>query len=295
MKFLPAILATLLMWLNGCSNYAHNPPDGPQSRQPASSSAAPATAIIAPVPEPVAISVTGRVIHVLVALCDNKYQGIVPVPARIGNGDDPANNLYWGAAYGVKTFLTRSREWQLISQISDVSATVLERAVFRHSTKDVWLIADAYRGREIKQTIQDLFAYAAGAKSASVTFTSASGKVTLGGGGNANLIAFVGHNGLMDFSLSGYPARQNNRQHDVMVLCCISKNYFAEPLKAAGALPLLLTTGLMAPEAYVLKAALDGWLNNESSARIRERAASAYHQYQRCGLKAARNLFTTEP
>ena len=36
----------------------------------------------------------GRVVHVIVALCDNRYQGIVPVPERIGNGDDPRNNLY---------------------------------------------------------------------------------------------------------------------------------------------------------------------------------------------------------
>lgn len=32
---------------------------------------------------------TARVLHVLVALCDNEHQGIVPVPAKIGNGDDP--------------------------------------------------------------------------------------------------------------------------------------------------------------------------------------------------------------
>jgi len=27
-----------------------------------------------------------RTIHVMVALCDNKYQGIAKVPAKIGNG-----------------------------------------------------------------------------------------------------------------------------------------------------------------------------------------------------------------
>lgn len=48
-----------------------------------------------------------KVVHVVVALCDNKYQGIVPVPAMIGNGQDPSNNLYWGAAYGVKTFMKK--------------------------------------------------------------------------------------------------------------------------------------------------------------------------------------------
>src|SRR5207249_4829544 len=40
---------------------------------------------------------SAKVIHVVVALCDNQYQGIVPVPALIGNGDNPAKNLYWGA------------------------------------------------------------------------------------------------------------------------------------------------------------------------------------------------------
>ncbi|WP_176700834.1 hypothetical protein [Gilliamella sp. Fer4-1] len=38
-----------------------------------------------------------KVIHVLVALCDNKYQKIVPVPKAIGNGQDPKSNLYWGS------------------------------------------------------------------------------------------------------------------------------------------------------------------------------------------------------
>lgn len=33
-----------------------------------------------------------RTIHVFVALADNKNQGIVPVAAILGNGDDPAHN-----------------------------------------------------------------------------------------------------------------------------------------------------------------------------------------------------------
>ncbi|MDR2238683.1 MAG: hypothetical protein LBE92_21425 [Chryseobacterium sp.] len=53
-----------------------------------------------------------KTIHVLVALCDNKYQGIVPVPEKIGNGQDPDQNLYWGAAYGVRTYFKKSKEWK---------------------------------------------------------------------------------------------------------------------------------------------------------------------------------------
>ena len=45
-----------------------------------------------------------KTIHILTALCDNKYQGIVPVPKSIGNGQDPKNNLYWGCQNGILTY-----------------------------------------------------------------------------------------------------------------------------------------------------------------------------------------------
>jgi len=47
----------------------------------------------------------------------------------------------------------------------------------------------------------------------------------------------------------------------------------------------------MAPEAYTLKAAVDGWISGETGAEIRERAAAAYDKYQHCGLHAAQKLF----
>src|SRR6476661_8623706 len=58
-----------------------------------------------------------KVIHVLVALCDNINQGIVPVSARLGNGQDPTTNLYWGAAFGVKTFFSKSQQWTKILDV----------------------------------------------------------------------------------------------------------------------------------------------------------------------------------
>jgi hypothetical protein len=78
----------------------------------------------------------GKLIHVLVALCDNQYQGIVPVPARIGNGDDPPNNLYWGARFGVKTFFKRAGDWRLITEARNPREEVLERLVFKHQNVD---------------------------------------------------------------------------------------------------------------------------------------------------------------
>jgi hypothetical protein len=49
----------------------------------------------------------------------------------------------------------------------------------------------------------------------------------------------------------------------------------------------------MSPEAYVLSAAIDGWMKKESNEQIRLRAADAYNKYQHCGGNAARALFAT--
>jgi hypothetical protein len=231
----------------------------------------------------------GKLIHVLVALCDNESQGIVPVPARIGNGDDPANNLYWGARFGVKTFFKRASDWKLIAETRNPRDGILERLVFKHQSKNVHLIADAYRGREIKDCVADFFEFSAGRAGETITANS----VELHAGGGADLIAFVGHDGLMDFSLDSYPQKADDRQRDAIMLACVSKRYFAEPLRKTGARPLLWTTGLMAPEAYVLKAAMDGWVLNENGEEVRRRAATAYNQYQRCGVNAALRLFSS--
>ena len=91
-----------------------------------------------------------RLVHVFVALADNASQGIVPVPAAIGNGDDPAKNLYWGAAFGVRTYFKKSFEWKEVATVKNPNSYILERSVFVHGASGTYLIADAYRGREIK-------------------------------------------------------------------------------------------------------------------------------------------------
>jgi len=234
-----------------------------------------------------------RTIHVFVALADNQSQGIVPVPAKLGNGEDPDHNLYWGAAAGIKTYFARSTEWERISCGSAPKREILERCVFKYRTENVYLVADAYRGVEIRQAILDFLSSAAGDGSEVINLPAASGGVTLPIHGGANLVAYVGHDGLMDFQLSRLPNKKNDAHRDAVVLACASKQYFTESLRASGASPLLWTTGLMAPEAYTLKSALDGWIAGESNEQIRDRAARAYDKYQKCGFRAAHRLLTS--
>jgi len=233
-----------------------------------------------------------RTVHVFVALADNQFQGIVPVPRTLGNGDDPKRNLYWGAAFGVRTYFDRSKDWKLLHCGTRPKPSVLERCIFRHKSQNAYLLADAYRGREIKQATTDFLSAAAGAP-ATTTTRDGTHDVTLNIAGAANLIAYIGHDGLMDFQLPALMHGKPDVKRHAVILACASKQYFTPALKASGAYPLLWTTNLMAPEAYILKDALDGWLADESHEQIRERAAAAYDRYQKTGIRAARRLFAT--
>lgn len=236
-----------------------------------------------------------RTVHVFVALADNQHQGIVPVAAVLGNGEDAQRNLYWGSSYGVKTFFSRSPDWERILCTLKPKDQILERCVFKFRTADVFLIADAYRGIEIKQAILDFFYSAAGggADLIAVTLPSSGKAVSLPAHGGANLVAYIGHDGLMDFKLPQYPKQRKGEHREAIVLACISKQFFRDGLRASGADPLLWTTGLMAPEAYTLKSALDGWIVGEDHELIRDRAAGAYDKYQKCGVKAAHRLLVS--
>jgi hypothetical protein len=234
-----------------------------------------------------------RTVHVFVALCDNEYQGIVPVAPKFGNGDNPANNLYWGAYFGVRSYFKRSKEWTLINKKSDPHEFVLERCVFQHKDKEVYVVADAYRGKEIKTAIVDFLNAAAGSKIEEESFIITDDTLNLGLFGNADLLAYIGHDGLMDFNIESYPMHADSIVRDAIIIACISQTFFHEAIQEAGARPLVWTTGLLAAEAYPLKAAIDGWILGEDAEQIRSRAAEAYHKYQKCGLKAAKHLFVT--
>jgi hypothetical protein len=229
-----------------------------------------------------------KTIHVFVALCDNKYQGIVPVPPAIGNGQDPNSNLYWGCSAGIRTYFKNSREWVLVKKYK-INNIRLERLVFKHKIKKFYLVADAYDGRYIKQCTIDFLQSCAG----QVKDTLHVNGIKLGINGNGKLIAYIGHDGLMDFSLPNSFQNTDSLTRDAILLACKSKKYFTPLLAPTRANPLVWTTGLMCPEAYTLHDALSSYIRHEPVENIRSKAASAYARYQRCSEKAARNLLVS--
>lgn len=239
------------------------------------------------------------IIQVSVALADNKYQWIVPVPAVIGNGQDATTNLYWGARYGLKTYMTRDAGWEKVASLTPRDSRILERLVLRKKflresrSVPVYIVADAWDGRYINDTIEQFMRFNAGYDDYVVLI----GDTQLHTGGKAHLVVYVGHNALMDYAgmkniIAARPeASKDNMTNDAIVLACKSQDYFSSRLEKVKATPLVMTTGLMAPEAYTLDAAIEKWITGASVDEVRKAAAASYNKYQKTGRKAAERLF----
>jgi hypothetical protein len=212
-----------------------------------------------------------RQIRVFVALCDNKTQGIVPVGEKIGNGDDPDSNLYWGCSDGFGSFFRRSGQWKVMASDKGISETILRRLTLRHAEDRIDLVADAYRGSQIRQCLKDFEEAAHSNK--------------------FDLVAFIGHNGLMDFDLKT-PDKTAGNDTEVIVLCCLSEKYFGDRLRASGCRPILMTQQLMYPGAFLLHAAIEKWRSGGSRPDIRTAAAMAYARNQGIPVRAASGVFS---
>ena len=133
------------------------------------------------------------VIHVSVALADNINQWIVPVPESIGNGQSPRTNLYWGALYGVKTYMIKKAGWKKIATPESQNPKILERLILtktflrKGENVTIYLVADAWDGKYITDTIEKFMSFNAGHEPQPFTISGQKFKA----GGNAHLICYI--------------------------------------------------------------------------------------------------------
>lgn len=218
----------------------------------------------------------GQTIRVIVSLADNQNQGIVPIPAKLGNGQDTKNNLYWGAMYGLKTFIKRETDWR-VSETRPTTSGILEQISVSGKGLEPPLKAEAWDGarqRQATKLFMRLLQYP-----------------------EDSLTIFVGHNPLMD-EIVTFP-KLSQKQIDenkiykkkFAVIACQSRKYFEDGIKATGHEPYVLTAGNMAPEGYVVEAIIRAWIEGGSAQTAREYAAKAYAKYQKIPIKNANWLF----
>ena len=215
----------------------------------------------------------GKQVAVFVALCDNEHQGIAPVPERIGNGNAPTNNLYWGCSDALPKVMRASKDWGRPVQYADYRSKkpcVLDTVVCTRADGAATLYAYAYRGDAMVQCLRDFEAALAG--------------------GMYDLVAFIGHNGLMDEDLPELPPC--NGGTDAIVLCCMSDEWFSSRIRNLGCRPVLMTQQFMYPAGKVLTETLSVWLKTpHNSKAIRAAAAKAYAANQGISVKAASGVF----
>ena len=211
-------------------------------------------------------------IIVFVGLCDNATQGIVKVGAKIGDGDKPADNLYWGCSDGLKSCFKASSRWKLEkSETRTGDERILERLTFRHAGGKAVLVAEAWRGSKLKEC------YLA-CEEAMLS-------------GKHDLVAFIGHNVRMDYPDMGAPLGKAAGKTDAIVLCCLSEEFFKERLENVGVRPVLLTTQFMYPGSFLLRDAIEPWLAGKDRTALRTAAGQAYAKNQKIKVGPATGVF----
>lgn len=211
-------------------------------------------------------------VQIVVALCDVATQGVVP-PAnpRLCDATLPRDNLYWGALYGVRAHLPQALGLKWHVDPTSAGASEALSATTHISGRPVELRARAYAN--IRQAMA-VFFHAVGTDD------------------GTDLVVFVGHDGLMDGPVdASWLAHRASRPPRVAVLACSSASYFGPHLQSLGADAVLMTTNLMAPEAYVVAALVRAVAEDNAPGQVREQTAAAYARMQRISLAAARRLF----
>jgi len=228
--------------------------------------------------------------HILIPLCDNENQGIVPTSPKLGNGLDLRNNLYWGVRHGINTIFKRNKKWKLKGEVDNPNSNVLKRVIYERKFKNeatVLVILDAYRGDRMKACLEDYFNALAENKMDTLLLDS----IQIPLYGNADLVGFNGHNGLMDREISYSITKKNIRQKDAISISCQSKYYFNERFKKLNAYPLVVTTGNLYPGGFIIEGIIEKWGLQETDELIRQEAGNSYHRVKKCGIRGARRLF----
>lgn len=229
--------------------------------------------------------------HALVPLCDNEHQGIVPTSASIGNGMNPDHNLYWMTSKGVKRYFNELQDWEMIETIENVNDDILERVIFKKSFEngaEVIFIADAYRGDRMHECLNDYFNSLSGNLTDSVLVEGTYYLVN----GNADLVAFNGHNGLMDETTTYKYANGSTKPKDAVSISCASGNYFKKHYLETNSYPLVHTTNLLYPGAFILEGILNKWALLEDDETCKKAAGNAYYEHKpESGPNGSQNLF----
>jgi hypothetical protein len=245
------------------------------------------------------------VAQVHVPLCDNGT--LACGNARLGDGDNPDSNLYWATSPGFgRYFDKRSRGWTLVLD-GDGGAIaepdVLDLRVYRRTitssqawrergaptTFPLYIVALAWRGAAIDAALATYATHLSGGPAVPIELPDGT---TLAAGGAARLVAYVGHNRLMDVGHPyAWPAAGTARR-GMIAIACHTAAYMQPLVPAPTRVPLLLVRDFLFSNAAPLEGAVLAFARGEGFAGIRRDAAAGYAAVQQREVRRVAGAFT---
>ena len=225
------------------------------------------------------------VVEVHVPLCDNS---IIPCGnARLGDGENPETNLYWSTTPGFgRWFARRGGGWkrEVLAETGDkdvltvhvyrrtVRASSAWRKAGAPATFSLEVIVRAWRGTAIDRALAQY------AKDVSAD-------------DGAHIVAWVGHNRLMDLASFEWPAPAKTTKGTIAIACHTAA-YMEESVSASTRVPLLMTRDFLFANAAPLEGAVLAFASGGTYAQIRSDAAAAYAGVRKKPVNKIAGAFT---
>jgi hypothetical protein len=242
------------------------------------------------------------VAEVHVPLCD---ASIIPCGnAKLGDGENPETNLYWATTPGFgRWFVRRGSGWKRVLKTPETGdRDILETHVYRRSmrtpaswkrrgvpaTFELDIVVHAWRGTAIDRALAAYAAEVSGDVQRTLTLADGTQLVA---GGAAQLVAWVGHNRLMDVPPYAWP-RPSSTTKGTIAIACHTAAYMEAAVPAATRVPLLMTRDFLFSNAAPLEAAVLAFATGGGYAQIRRDAATAYAGVQKRPVTRIAGAFT---
>lgn len=244
------------------------------------------------------------VVEVHVPLCESTI--IACGNKQLGDGDNPETNLYWATTPGFgEWFARRGSGWKrMLKQTAATSgdADILAVHVYRRTitTPAAWkkrgapakleidIVVHGWRGTAIDRALAAYAADVSGSVARTLTLDDGS---TLAAGGAAQIVAWVGHNRLMDLDTFQWPT-PGTMAKGAIAIACHTAAYMEEPVPSATRVPLLMTRDFLFANAAPLEATVLAFASGGSYAKIRLDAATAYAGVQKREVRQVYGAFT---
>lgn len=244
------------------------------------------------------------VVEVHVPLCSNDI--IRCGNPKLGDGDNPDTNLYWSTTPGFGEWFARHGSgWKrVLRQTAGATgdADVLAVHVYRRTVAapaawrkrgvpahyDIDIAVHAWRGSAIDRALAAFSNEVSGKAARKLVLDD---KTSIDAGGAAQIVAWVGHNRLMDLERFDWP-KPGGVVKGAIAIACDTAPYMEAEVASPTRVPLLMTRDLLFANAAPLEATVLAFATGGGYGEMRHDATAAYAGVQKETFQHVWGVFT---